>query len=167
MIDKNEKGEYALYDNGKLIGFAAVDSVDGVRVIVSIKPKLLEMKLAAKKDNVNLVLAAGLRTWGEQMYLRRQNVIDKSKVNDEKYLTEQPANMFKPLTGKPGFSNHHDGIAYDYNVTGKPEVFNWLKKNALKFGFIRTIPSERWHFEYLPYVKDMYQFVKSTDPSWA
>ena len=167
MTDKNEKGEYALYDQGKLIGFAPVDYVDKVRVIASMKATLDQMKKQAKADGVDLTLAAGLRTWGDQMYLRKLNVIDKAKANDEKYLTEAPSNAFKPLTGKPGYSNHHDGLAYDFNVTGRPGVFEWLVKNALRYGFVRTVPTERWHWEYLPAIKDMYHFVKQTDPSWA
>jgi len=166
-MDKNEKGEYALYDQGKLIGYSPVGYINGVKVISKVKPVLEVMIEAAKKDGVNLTLAAGLRTWGEQMALRKSNVIDKSKVTDVKYLTEAPATAFKPLTGKPGYSNHHDGIAYDFNVTGRPEVFKWLSANALSFGFVRTIPSERWHWELLPSVKDKFHFVKSTDPSWA
>ena len=167
MTDKNDKGEYALYDQGQLIGYAPVDYVDGVMVIAKIKPKLLEIKAAAKADGVDLTLAAGLRTWGNQLALRKQNVIDKTKINDLDYLTNAPATAFKPMTGKPGYSNHHDGLAYDYNVTGRPGVFEWLSKNALRFGFVRTIPSERWHWENLPYIKDKFYFVKQTDPSWA
>ncbi len=166
-MDKNEKGEYALFDQGKLIGYSPVVLIDGVKVIAKAEAKLIAIKEAAKKAGVNLTLAAGLRTWDEQLRLRKQNVIDKGKKEDVQYLTEAPANAFKPLTGKPGYSNHHDGLAYDFNVTGKPEVFNWLAENAIKFGFVRTIPSERWHWELLPYVTDKYHFVKRTDPSWA
>lgn len=163
----NDKGEYALYDQGKLIGYSPVVLIDGVKVITKLKDKILALKEAAKKDGVNLTLAAGLRTWDEQMYLRKQNVIDKTKKDDIKYLTEAPSTAFKPLTGKPGYSNHHDGIAYDFNVTGKPDVFKWLSDNAINFGFVRTIPSEKWHWEHLPFIKDKFHFVKQTDTSWG
>lgn len=166
-MNQNDKGEFALYDNGQLVGYAPVEFVDYVRVIASIKPKLMQMKTDAKAAGVNLTLAAGLRTWDEQVNLRKQNVIDKSKLSDTNYILTAPATAFKPMTGKPGFSNHHDGLAYDFNVTGKPEVFKWLCENAIKYGFVRTIASERWHWEHLPAIKDMYHFVKRTDSSWA
>lgn len=155
-----------LWDNGEMIGEAEVDFVDGVRVISFIKPLLMKIKEAAKADGINLTLAAGLRTFQEQMNLRHQNVIDKSKAGDVEFLKHAPSSEFSPVTGKPGFSNHHDGKAYDFNVTGKPEVYKWLVKNAIKFGFIRTVPSERWHFEYLPNIKDMFSYVPKTHETW-
>ena len=166
MIDKNFKGEFALYDKGALTGYAAVTKVGGVRIVATMKPILISMIEAAKTDSVNLTLAAGLRTFGEQYALRKQNVIDKSKVSDEEYLLTQPSGLFKPATGKPGFSNHQDGKAYDFNVTGKPEVYKWLVLNALRFGFIRTVLTERWHWEYMPGVRDQFAYVKKSDPTW-
>lgn len=165
MISKNEKGEYALYDQGQLIGFAPVELLHGVRVLRDMKPKLMAMIEAAEEAGIHLTLAAGLRTWEEQYNLRRQNVIDRSKIADDHYLTTEPANKFNPMTGKPGWSNHQDGKAYDFNVTGRPGVYVWLVKNAHRFGFVRTVKSERWHWEYLPGV-GMFNYVPKTDVTW-
>jgi hypothetical protein len=52
------------------------------------------------------------------------------------------------LAAKPGYSNHQSGSALDLN-TSAPGVYAWLSKNAGKFGFKRTVPSEAWHWEYL------------------
>lgn len=52
---------------------------------------------------------------------------------------------------KPGFSNHQSGRAIDINLLGVPrETFEWLKKNAARYGFRRTVQSEPWHWEYTP-----------------
>jgi len=52
---------------------------------------------------------------------------------------------------KPGFSNHQSGRAIDINLLGVPkETYAWLKKNAARYGFRRTVPSEPWHWEYSP-----------------
>lgn len=155
-----------LWDQGQMIGEAEIDFVDGVRVIASIKPLLMRLKEAAKSDGINLTLAAGLRTFQEQMNLRHQNVIDKSKAGDIEFLKHAPSNQFNPVTGKPGYSNHHDGKAYDFNVTGKPEVYKWLVKNAIKFGFIRTVPSERWHWEHLEGCNNMFLVIGKDHPTW-
>ena len=166
MISKNEKGEYALFDQGKLIGYEPVLEIQRVRVLLSMAPMLLKMIEAAQHDGVNLTLAAGLRTWEEQYNLRKQNVIDKSKVGDDKYLTNEDSSKFRPATGKPGWSNHQDGKAYDFNVTGKPDVYKWLVKNAITFGFIRTVPSERWHWEYWPDNTDKFFKVPKNHATW-
>ena len=86
MISKNEKGEYALFNAGQLIGFAPVKYIGGVRVIASMYDKIMAMQEAAQKEAIHLTLAAGLRSWDEQVFLRMQNVIDKTKMHDLKYL---------------------------------------------------------------------------------
>jgi LAS superfamily LD-carboxypeptidase LdcB len=165
MITKNENGEYALFDQGKLIGYSPVKYVNGVRVVASMYDRILAMQTAAQQEQIHLTLAAGLRSWDEQVKLRIQNVIDKSKQNDMDYLATAPSNMFKPATGKPGYSNHQDGLAYDFNVTGFPLVYAWLVKNAHAHGFVRTVTSERWHWEYLPGI-DQFAYVPKTHATW-
>jgi len=53
------------------------------------------------------------------------------------------------LAAHPGTSNHGKGQALDLNVEGSG-VLAWLNRNAGKYGFRRTVPSENWHWEYLP-----------------
>ena len=175
MITKNNKGEYALYDQGKLIGYEPVVQIQGVRVLRSMAPMLLKMIEAAQHDGVNLTLAAGLRTWEEQYNLRKQNEkpdlylqwqVDSKLVDHETYLTKADSKYFRPATGKPGWSNHQDGKAYDFNVTGYPEVYKWLVANAGKFYFFRTVPSERWHWEYWPDNTDKFFKVPKNHATW-
>ena len=158
--------EYLLYDNGEIIGKSKVKLIDGVKVVTSMFSIINNLKEQAAKDGINLVLASGLRTWEDQMSLRKRNVKDKTKVNDIEYLTNAPASDFNPFVGKPGWSNHHDGSAFDFKVTGQPKVYAWLVGNGFKNGFIRTVPSERWHWEYRPNQKTPFTFVKKNDLSW-
>ena len=53
------------------------------------------------------------------------------------------------LAAKPGTSNHGVGLALDLNSSGSG-VYSWLKNNAHAHGFIRTVSSETWHWEYRP-----------------
>lgn len=163
--DFNDKGECLLWDKGSPIGYVAVDTVDGHRVPASMKPTIVAMQQAAAKDGVELTLAAGLRTFGEQVQLRIKNAIDKVKAHDEHFLLTAPSSEFSPVTGKPGWSNHHDGQAYDFNVTGKSDVYAWLIKHAIQFGFIRTVKTERWHWEHRP-GQPMFAVVPKEDPTW-
>lgn len=182
VIDFNDKGEIALYDKGNLIGYAAIAFVDGVRVLAKKKDYYLKIKQAALIDGVNLTMAAGVRTWTEQYNIRRSNVVDKTKANDFDFIAfaphfadkEMKKPNFIPMTAKPGLSNHQDGGAIDWNVTKRNELglkigmlpsYNWLVKNGLKFGLIRTVPSEEWHWEDL-YLKNMFVYVLKDHVSW-
>ncbi|MDP2271417.1 MAG: M15 family metallopeptidase [Archangium sp.] len=52
------------------------------------------------------------------------------------------------LAARPGYSNHQSGTALDLN-TSVTAVYNWLSANGAAYGFHRTVPSERWHWEYM------------------
>jgi hypothetical protein len=55
------------------------------------------------------------------------------------------------LAAKPGYSNHQAGLAVDIAVgTTASPVYRWLHANAARFGFVRTVSSEPWHWEYRP-----------------
>jgi len=83
-------------------------------------------------------------------------VTDKSKVQDLNYLLTQSSTKFTPPTAIPGWSNHQDGTAIDFqtkDLLSTPEneaAYAWLVSNAIGYGFVRTVLSERWHWEYKP-----------------
>ena len=62
---------------------------------------------------------------------------------------------------KPGSSRHGNGIAIDtntgtsypipsYSSPWNPIIGEWMFKNSWRFGFVRGVKSEEWHFEYRP-----------------
>ena len=51
------------------------------------------------------------------------------------------------MAAKPGHSNHQAGTALDL-LLDAPETFDWLQANAKRFGFVRTVRKEPWHWEY-------------------
>ncbi|HZH15666.1 MAG TPA: peptidoglycan-binding protein [Archangium sp.] len=92
------------------------------------------MHAAAKAAGINLHVNSAFRTMEEQRALY------------QKYL-----NGTGNLAAKPGYSNHQGGIAVDINVGGTgTSTYKWLANNASRFGFVRTVPSEPWHWEYRP-----------------
>lgn len=167
--DTNANGEYALWDKGKFIGYGKMEMYNGRLVLLSKKPFLKAMVDAAQADGIALILNQGYRSFGQQLAFRRKNVKDKSKVNDEHYLLNASPSEFSPVTGKPGWSNHHDGSAYDIDTVddkGKLRpAYGWLVKNAITFGFIRTVPSETWHWEHRPGVLQ-YAIIPASHDSW-
>jgi uncharacterized protein (TIGR03382 family) len=88
----------------------------------------LKMQEAAKKAGVNLTLTSGFRTMAEQQ--RLYSCYQTKSCNNGN------------LAAKPGYSNHQNGLAVDVSTS------SWLANNGTKFGFVRTVPSEAWHWEY-------------------
>lgn len=78
---------------------------------------------------MNLRIVSGFRTQAEQEALYRLYRAGSGN-----------------LAARPGYSNHQDGKALDLN-TRDPGVYAWLTRNGARFGFKRTVPSERWHWE--------------------
>lgn len=162
-----------------------MDVVDGCMVLASAKPKLVAMKAAAKADGVTLILVSGYRPFSQQLDIRRRyrkafeddltkrKIPFVSRVNDERFLLMAPSREFLPAAAAPGMSNHHDGGAYDWRVKDNPatkdvdesKAFEWLKRRAIEFEMIRTVASERWHWEFRP-GKAQYSVVPDTHLSW-
>lgn len=169
ISDINAKGEHALWDKGKFIGYGRMEMFNGKLVLASKKDILKRMFDEASKDGVTLILNQGYRPFSQQLAFRKKNVKDKTKVNDEEFLLNAPSSEFSPATAKPGWSNHHDGCAYDIDTVddnGKIRpAYAWLVKNAITFGFIRIVASETWHWEHRP-GQGQYSAVPKTHPSW-
>lgn len=184
-------------NRGKIVGYADVIVIDGHWVVKGFAPKFTQLKAEALKVGLKLRLDAGFRTWIEQFNLRKQNVLGKGitsadraadklkKQQDFTFLVEADNGEFYPRTGKPGESNHQLGDTADWQT--KDDVtkqlimsvkdnsgqiikwgpYEWLVKNAFKFGWVRTVPDERWHWTIMPTAKTMFDGgVKRDHPSW-
>ena len=131
--DEPELEEVVGYRNGKAIRLQ-VTYVDGVQVEVKTSAAFIKMRDAADVDGVYLQAWSGFRSNEKQ-----------------KELYDAWKGGYGNPAAKPGYSNHQTGRAIDINLLGVPkETFAWLKKNAGRYGFRRTVPSEPWHWEYFP-----------------
>lgn len=135
------------YRYGKSIGNKECTTIDGKPVVVETANKYLRMKRAAAAKGVNLRINSGFRTMKEQKYFYNC------------YLTKKCNKGNK--AAKPGYSNHQNGIALDLN-TSESAVYSWLVKNASKYGWVRTVASEKWHWEYRGEGTSCNAFVKYT-----
>lgn len=77
-------------------------------------------------DNPRLQLNSGFRTRSQQEALY------------QRYLNGGP------IAAKPGTSQHEKGMAADI---GPASEYGWLAANAGRYGLVRTVKSEPWHFE--------------------
>lgn len=153
--------------------------INGKPVLKQVALPYIAMYEAALKDNITLKIISGFRpafgkntkaktSDGKSIPLTSQYTIrsDKSRWRktgnyanwtDERFILEAPSSAFNPATAPPKVSKHGDGIALDLNTGGRnnfqplnTSVYVWLSKNAYKFGFVRTVGSEEWHWEYRP-----------------
>jgi hypothetical protein len=75
--------------------------------------------------------------------------------DDESFVLEAGSSKFSPQTAPPGKSNHGNGTALDLNTGTKDSgtlniaIYTWLCKNSYRFGFVRAVRTEEWHFEYI------------------
>ncbi len=142
--DNNQKGPNAAWDNGHFLKQITLIQIVGAdNSIKYISEEIVEFYLKlvnqAEADGVPLPLKSGFRTYPSQEYLYTG------------YIRRLPG--FNKAA-RPGFSNHQDGYAYDFAIggyNGNPR-YDWLKKHSYKFGFVRTVNGEPWHWEYRPQV---------------
>ena len=92
------------------------------------------LKAAARAAGHRITINSGFRTLGRQQYFYNCHVTKRCNGG--------------ALAARPGTSNHGLGKALDLQLTGA--AYNWMTKNARKFGFRRTVPSETWHWEFFP-----------------
>jgi hypothetical protein len=132
--------------------------VDGKPVGKDVAKAIILMKRAAAKDGVDLRVNSGFRspytaisgtsTKGNKVSASAQDTLYAKFLRDG-----------KPLTARPGTSNHGNAFAFDLNTgsgTGtiksplNKKVYQWLIDNAHKYGFVRWVAKEEWHWEYRP-----------------
>lgn len=140
---------------------------------------VLALKKAAKEAGITLSVTSGFRpafgtntraktsknryiTLTSQYTLRSDKGRWKksgpyASWSDEKFILEAPSSAYKPATAPPNKSKHGSGIAVDFNTGGrndfqplKESIYIWMCNNAHKFGFVRTVGTEEWHWEYHP-----------------
>ena len=86
-----------------------------------------------------------------------------AKLYDAKFLEARlndPSRCYSPYKAPCGSSKHGLGIAIDVNTggwksqvpstTSLTNVYVWMALNGWKYGFIRGVKTETWHFEYHP-----------------
>jgi hypothetical protein len=107
-----------------------VVTVDGKPVEQGTAAAYLRMQAAARRAGVSIRVVSGFRTMEEQ---RRLYALYKAGRGN--------------LAAPPGYSNHQSGHALDLN-TSAAGVYGWLTRHAGAYGFRRTVPSEKWHWEH-------------------
>jgi len=162
-------------NSGKILDLVVIG---GQAVWRPVALAFLAMQADAKKSGINLKINSGFRpafgknakvvsSKGNTITLTTQETLrrDKSRWvgrsgfsgSDEDFVFKAGSSKYSAATAPPGSSNHGSGIAIDLNIGGRDNFqplntanYVWCCKNAHRFGFVRTVGSEEWHWEYLP-----------------
>lgn len=133
-------GPNAAWADGRFLGqvdlAAVVDTrLDIERLALNTIAPYVELVAAAMRDGIRVTLNSGFRSYPEQKHLHDGFVRGLPGFNK---------------AAKPGFSKHQNGIAFDLAVAGGDgnPTYEWLKRNAPRFGFVRTVSGEPWHWEF-------------------
>ena len=149
-------GAEAFRDNNKNV--RKLVGIDGVALDEVVAVAYLKMKEAASKEGIKISLTSGFRpAYGPNLTAKTEKG-KTIKITTQEYLyngwiAKKPG--FN-LAAAPGKSNHGNGIALDLTTGSRKKrslnssVYKWLVTNSWKFGFVRAVKSEEWHFEYKP-----------------
>ena len=110
-----------------------------------------KLKSAASKENINLRIISGFRSYNTQVNTYNGWVSRYGKTEADK------------ISARPGHSEHQSGLAADINsldqAWGNTKEGKWLTNNCSKYGFIIRYPKgkesqtgysyEPWHIRYV------------------
>lgn len=118
---------------------------------------ITELISAAKKDNYDIKVSSGFRSYSTQKIILENNI-----KNGNKNATR--------LIAKPGYSEHQLGVAVDLtgasikNISAAAKFKNsvedrWLEIHAREYGFVESYPEDKeditgymnedWHYRYV------------------
>jgi LAS superfamily LD-carboxypeptidase LdcB len=127
----------------------------GKRVHKQLAKAFRQMRKAAKKDGIDLVIVSGFRS------IHYQKSIFPYKFKNKKHPTEKEFISRLQFSAPAGFSEHHTGLAVDINSLeqdfAQTKEYEWLKAHANDFGFEMSFPEnnsqglgfEPWHWRFV------------------
>ncbi|MCL1877201.1 M15 family metallopeptidase [Candidatus Saccharibacteria bacterium] len=136
--------------------FTPTLTTEGVIYNVIMSDDVEEMRQAAMEEGIYLVFNDAYRNQEQQQWL---------------YDT-----LGSRLAQKPGYSEHETGLAIDFSFNqlssyDQTQMWNWLKNNSYKYGFILRYPAgkesitgidyEAWHYRYVG--KDAAKIIYEND----
>ncbi len=143
---------------------------NGQKVSSEMYPALQKMFDDMRAEGIYPIVRSGYRSYEEQ-----QELIDVriDYLTGEGYSYDEALTEIYKWVAKPGESEHQLGLGVDINekegYSTEKQVYNWLSKNAYKYGFICRYPSDKvditgisnepWHYRYVgkAAAKEMYE----------
>ncbi|MEK7552168.1 MAG: M15 family metallopeptidase [Patescibacteria group bacterium] len=111
-------------------------------------PFLEKMIKAAKADRIDLEIISGYRSFDEQVEVKSGHVVVYGAGTANQFSAEQ------------GYSEHQLGTTVDlttkelginYEQIETTKAYEWLQKNAYKYGFILSYPEGNTYYQFEPW----------------
>ena len=126
----------------------------GMKLVSYAKDAFEKMCKDAKEEDLNIIAMSSYRSYNYQLNLYNR------------YLKEDGQEAADSYSARPGYSEHQTGLAVDiyngkedYTNFEKTKEFEWMQKNAHKYGFILRYPKDKtdltgyvyesWHYRYV------------------
>jgi LAS superfamily LD-carboxypeptidase LdcB len=142
--------------------------IDGKPINISIADDYLNMREDAAKVGINLKIQSGFRSPYDTINTNSKSGV-KVSASSQQQLYQAYLDGKGNLAAQPGKSNHGNGIGLDLSTGSRKaasngplntKVYDWLVKNSWRYGFIRTVSTEEWHFDYLPSISKIGPYAK-------
>ena len=110
--------------------------------------QLSSMLRAAKRDGIEIYVNSAYRSFDEQLALKGQ------------YFVVYGAGTANEFSADQGYSEHQLGTTVDLTTTGlnggrtgfdSTRAYDWLQKNAYRYGFILSYPPSNEHYVFEPW----------------
>ena len=124
-------------------------------------PYLKAMMDAARADGIDIGIISAWRSYDTQRILFEDKV---KRLMNSGYSKEAAEKEAATCIALPGTSEHHTGLAVDFNSTNQSfentKTFTWLKEHAADYGFILRYPNDKmditggiiyepWHWRFV------------------
>ena len=100
------------------------------------------------------------RSTDEQKQMFNDKLIS---YQNEGYSYEEAYSQTKLTVQEPGYSEHQTGLAIDFSESGNQihndQMWDWLKQNAYKYGFILRYPEDKYDITKITYEPWHYRYV--------
>ena len=133
--------------------YSKTDQDEPEQVLVSVWPYLEDLLKRATRDDINLQIISGYRSFGEQTSLKSG------------YKFTYGAGTANQFSADQGYSEHQLGTTVDFTTTSVDATFKgfeltpayqWLTDNASRYGFTLSYPKgnnyyffEPWHWRFV------------------
>ena len=121
---------------------------------------LVDMYNAALKEDITLKINNAYRSKEAQTTLFNDKM---HEYENEGYNEEKAYKQTKLTVQVPGYSEHETGLAIDFSNEGhydeNNQMWEWLKNNAYKYGFILRYPKNKYDITQIEYEPWHYRYV--------
>ncbi len=129
-------------------------NVNGLKINKEAYDAFIEMKTSMKQEGLNIRIISAYRTYEYQNNLYNN------------YLKKDKQELVDSYSARPGYSEHHTGLAIDVDNEFQgfekfylTKEFTWMKENSYNYGFILRYPKDKeeitgyqyepWHYRYV------------------